>query len=60
MEQALLEEAVLEREEAWAWEEGVAEVEWEVAKQVQGPKAFVYVLPVELLLPIKWDYPVIK
>ena len=58
MEQALPEEVVLEQEEAW--EEVVAEEEWEEAKQAQGPEDSVYVLPVELLPLIRQDCPAIK
>lgn len=58
MEQALLEEVVLEQEEAR--KEAVAEAEWEVPDPVQDQLVSVYVLPVRLLFLIRWDCPVIR
>ncbi len=58
MEQALLEEVVLEQEEAQ--EEVVAEAEWEAPDLVQDQLVSVYVLPVQLLFLIKWGCPAIK
>jgi hypothetical protein len=54
MEQALLEEVVLEQGEV------VAEAEWEAPVLVQDQLVSVYVLPVQLLFLIKWGFPAIK
>lgn len=58
MEQALLEEVVLEREAVWA--EVVAEAECEAPDLVQGQLVSVCVPLVELLLRIRLDCRAIK